>query len=172
MTGFEAPTRRDYRWICAFALISVVTLTAAGFLRFFVLPVISPRVNIRWADTVDDAARVDLERRLKLFAGEQREGTTWTYDLGDPSSRGVKALIADPAVADTFHINRSRATVSSDAPRGTTRIGQGRLSIWRDSPVLNWVVRLALSILAVSTAWLASSATRGMRRSPPSSDSK
>lgn len=165
---YSTPTGRDRRWICGFALVSVVTLAATGALRVFVLPAVSPRVNIRWADRVDDAARVELERRLKLYAGEQREGTTWMYDLGDPTSRGIDALITHPAVADTFHINRSRGTVSSDAPRGTTRIGRGPLSIWRDSPVLSWVVRLALSLLAVSAVWLVSSATPRTKKSPPS----
>ena len=155
MTELEPPTRGDYRRVWALALVSVVVLAGVGLLRVFVPPAFGPRVNIRWADDVDDAARVDLEWLLKLLAGEQREGTTWLYDLGDPTPSGIKELIAHPSVADTFHIDRKLGTVSKDAPQGTTRIAHGRLSMWRDSPLFNWLTRLSLSVLAVSALWLA-----------------
>ncbi len=167
VTELEPPTRGDYRRIWALALVSVVVLTSVEVLRVFVPPAISPRVNIRWAEGVDDAARVNFERLLKLSAGEWREGTTWMYDLGDPTPSGVRELIAHPSVEDTFHIDRRLDIVSRDAPRGTTRIADGHLSMWRDSPLFNWLTRLSLSVLAISALWLATTGRAARESATP-----
>jgi hypothetical protein len=135
----------------ASAIVLVLTLAA----RLLAPPSIVPRVNVRWSDNVTEADRLRLETDLRLLAGEQREGTTWAYDLGDPSWRGVRRLIAEPAVADTHYLNRRFGLVSRDAPKGTTQLSAGPLSRWRDSAVAGWTVRLSLALLVVSTAWLA-----------------
>jgi hypothetical protein len=131
-----------------------MALAAVGLVRLLVPPAVAPRINVRWADGVSDADRDRLESRLRLVAAEQREGTTWVYDLADPSWRGVRALVAEPAVADTHYVNRRLGIVSSDAPAGTTRIARGALSQWRDSPAAGWIVRLSLCFFVVSGLWL------------------
>jgi hypothetical protein len=148
------PAAPDHRRIRRLAIGSLVALAAVVALRLVVPPEIAPRVNVRWADGVGDEDRVRLESRLQLLAGERREGSTWAYDLVDPSWSGIRALVGEPAVADTHYVNRRFGIVSSDAPAGTTRIARGPLSQWRDSPVAAWAVRLSLSFLIVSGAWL------------------
>jgi hypothetical protein len=152
----------DHRRIRGLAIGSLIVLAAAGAVHVSVPPALAPRVNVRWADSVTDAERARLESRLQLFAGELREGTTWAYDLGDPSVGGVRALVTEPSVADTHYVNRRLGTVSSDAPAGTTLIARGVLSRWRDSPAAPWAARLSASCLIVSALWLLINA-RGRR---------
>jgi hypothetical protein len=145
-------------------MVFVLTLTV----RLLAPPSIVPRINVRWSDNVTEADRVRLETDLRLLAGEQREGTTWTYDLGDPSWRGVRRLIAEPTVADTHYLNRRFGLVSRDAPEGTTRLSAGALSRWRDSAIAGWTLRLSLALFVVSTAWLAiNGRTTGIPPRPP-----
>ena len=157
MTSLRTSAAADHRRIRRLAAGSLVVLAGIGALYLLVPPSVAPRVNVRWADGVGDTERVAHESRLRLMAGERREGSTWAYDLGDPSWRGVRALIAEPAVADTHYLNRRFGVVSRDAPAGTTRITQGALSAWRDSAVAAWMARLAFSLLIVSGLWLATS---------------
>ena len=91
---------------------------------------------------------------MKLLEGERLEGTTWAYDLADPSPQAIGAIVAHPSVADTGNINRSRLTVSDDTRVGKTRI-RGGLSQWRDAPLIPWLTRLASAFLVVSGLWLA-----------------
>lgn len=48
-----------------------------------------------------------LEDRFHLASGELREGTTWSYQLTDPSWLNIHAMVRDAAVDDTANINRS-----------------------------------------------------------------
>lgn len=85
---------------------------AAGVLTWLLLAAVVPirpvDINVRWADGTDAAARAARESRLSLTAGEQAEGTTWRYRLADPSTTNIRALVQDPAVADTHRLNRLR----------------------------------------------------------------
>jgi hypothetical protein len=144
----------EVRRVQALAAASLLVLVIAGLIRVFSLPAVAPRINVRWAGEVDDRQRGALERELGLTAGERREGSTWAYDLTNPSWRGVKALIAHPAVADTHYINRRWGLVAADAPRGTTAIEAGGIGAWRDSALVAWARRFALALLAVSLLWL------------------
>lgn len=74
-------------------------------------------VNVRWADSVDGAVRHRLEQRYGLAAGESREGTTWGYALIDRSRANIRALVGDPAVADTHQIHRTAFRVGYLAQR-------------------------------------------------------
>ena len=145
----------DYRRIQVLAIASAIVLVGTGLIRVFASPSVAPRINIRWADRVSDLERATLEQQFRLHEGERREGSTWAYDLRDPSWPAVRALIAHPAVADTHYINRRFGMVSADAPRGATRLPPGGLTGWRDSFIVEWAGRLALSILLVSLVWLA-----------------
>jgi hypothetical protein len=95
-------------WVLAAAAYGTVRLT------------FGPRavnVNVRWAAEVDAAARQQLERRYGLADGEPREGTTWGYALTDLSRANIRALVGDPAVADTHQIHRTAFRVGYFAPR-------------------------------------------------------
>ena len=150
---------RDHQQIQALAIVSAIGLAGAYLTYVFVPPATAPRINVRWADTVTDSTRPTFERQLRLLAGEHLEGTTWAYDLEDPSQCGIEALITHSAVEDTHHIERPLRTVSADAPRGLTRI-RGGLSNFRDGLPLEWIGRLSLSFLVVSGIWLATTGRR------------
>jgi hypothetical protein len=153
----------DYRRIQVLAIASAIVLVGAELIRVFASPSVAPRINIRWADGVSDADRGRLEQQFRLFAGEWREGSTWAYDLRDPSWSAVRRLVNDRAVADTHYINRRFGIVAPDAPPGTTRLPSGGLRGWRDSAVVEWAGRLAFSILLVSLVWLATSGRTARR---------
>jgi hypothetical protein len=74
-------------------------------------------VNVRWAADIDEAERLRLEQRFGLTNGEQREGTTWGYALTDRSRANIRALVEDPAVADTHQIHRTAFRVGYFAQR-------------------------------------------------------
>src|SRR5919109_4241839 len=74
-------------------------------------------VNVRWAASVDDAERQRFEQRFGLTDGELREGTTWGYALIDRSRVNIRAIVEDPAVADTHQIHRTAFRVGYFADR-------------------------------------------------------
>jgi hypothetical protein len=76
-------------------------------------------VNVRWEPSVDVSARQTLEARFRLLDGERLDGSTWRYDLVDPSPDIIGPLVRDPAVADTHHIDRARLAL--DGAERTTR---------------------------------------------------
>ena len=154
VTDTPHPTRQDCRHVGALALASMLVLAAVGYLNVFVAPAFAPRIYVRWVEGISDTARAGNERQLKLLEGERLEGTTWAYDLADPSPQAIGAIVAHPSVADTGNINRSRLTVSDDTRFGKTRI-RGGLSQWRDAPLIPWLTRLASAFLVVSGLWLA-----------------
>ena len=73
--------------------------------------VTGPRVAVRWAASVNDASRVEFERRYSLENGRRDGGPEWRYQLGDRSRENIGALVRDPAVADTGYIDRTQLTV-------------------------------------------------------------
>jgi hypothetical protein len=96
--------------LCAFAAL------AYGIVRL----TFGPRpvyVNVRWSADVDAAARQRLEQRFGLTDGELREGTTWGYALTDRSRGNIRALVEEPAVADTHQIHRTAFRVGYFAQR-------------------------------------------------------
>jgi hypothetical protein len=75
-------------------------------------------VHVRWAPSVDQARRAELERRYSLTTGEFREGTTWNYFLNDVSTSNIRALVEDPLVEDTHYLHRTKFRVWRTATRG------------------------------------------------------
>lgn len=98
------PSRRRRWWIAAAAVMLAI-------LALVEVQVINPRVHVRWQEGITPAQRGELERRYDLAAGEPVEGSTWRYELRDPSRDTVGALVNDPAVADTGYIDRTTLTV-------------------------------------------------------------
>lgn len=74
-------------------------------------------VNVRWAPSVGDAERADLEAKYGLLLLQPHAERTWVYRLRDSSRPAVQALVSDPRVEDTYGIDRNDFRVS--APRLT-----------------------------------------------------
>ena len=72
--------------------------------------VTGPRIAVRWAASVSDGGRAELERRYSLQDGRRDGGPEWRYQLGDRSRENIGALVRDPAVADTGYIDRVQLT--------------------------------------------------------------
>ena len=64
------------------------------------------KVDVRWAATVDDGARVQLEQRYRLARPDPKEDRTFSYALTDRSLENVRNLVRDSAVEDTQGIDR------------------------------------------------------------------
>jgi len=75
-------------------------------------------VNVRWAATVDDATRGQLERAYHLTRGELREGRTWGYYLTDVSTNNIRGLVESAMVEDTHQIHRTAFRIWRTATRG------------------------------------------------------
>lgn len=82
----------------------------------FYIDVGEQRVNVRWAPSVTDDARLNLERRFGLIEGEPREVPTWSYRLVNRSRTNIAALVNHPLVKDTHYIDRSAFRVELDRP--------------------------------------------------------
>ena len=92
------------RIVAAFAVVTAV----AWIVLSFVWPRTPIDINVRWKQELDDAQRLELERRFQLMAGRQAEGTTWQYQLTDPSTANIRALVQSEQVDDTAHVDRAR----------------------------------------------------------------
>ena len=74
------------------------------------------KVNVRWAATVDDAARFRLEQRYTLARPDAQGDRTFSYALTDRSHENISNIVSDPAVEDTHQIDRREFQVESSAP--------------------------------------------------------
>ena len=79
-------------------------------------PPSGPRVNVRWADRIDAAARAQLEGKYELLSPEHVEGPTWSYVPMHIDREHIGPLVDDPAVADTHGINRPGHVLETDPP--------------------------------------------------------
>ena len=94
------------------ALIAILTLVR--------VTVTDPVVQVRWHDDVSIADRVALEHRYEL-RNAFPAGDGWRYELGERSQENIGALIQDPAVYSTDHIDRDALTPED---------GDIRVTIW------------------------------------------
>ena len=78
----------------------------------------SAYIHVRWAASVDDTARHNLERTYSLTQAEHREGRTWSYFVTDVSGGNIERLITNPAVEDTHNLHRTAFRPWRTAPRG------------------------------------------------------
>jgi hypothetical protein len=81
-----------------------------------VSPPADRRVNVRWAEGVDDESRVRLEAQHGLLKPEHVEGSTWSYVLANEDREPLARLVDDPAVADTHGIDRAARKVDISEP--------------------------------------------------------
>lgn len=78
-------------------------------------------VHIKWQPTVTESERHTLETRFALADGEQVDQHTWRYDLLDPSPDNIRAIVIEPAVADTNDIDRPNGAIDAAATRTARR---------------------------------------------------
>lgn len=86
----------------AFLAISLFS----GLALLLLLPHQPITIHVRWTPDADAYRRPALEQQLKLGAGRRSEGTTWVYQLDDPSTNDIRAIVTHPDVEDTAHLNR------------------------------------------------------------------
>ena len=147
----------DQTHVRVLAAAAALVLIAVWTIRVFVPGASAPRVHVRWDMDLNDPDRRGLERRFSLLEGERIDGTTWSYDLADPSSTVISEIVGHPSVADTHYIDRANAEVSGDAPPGRTRI-HGGLSVARDSRLFAWAERFLAALVLLSGVWLLTAA--------------
>jgi hypothetical protein len=70
---------------------------------------------------VTTADRQELEAQYRLADPEQLDDRTWRYDLIDPRTDSIRAIVNDPAVADTHDINRDGYALDAAAVRTSRR---------------------------------------------------
>ena len=113
------------------------------------------QINVRWVAGVGEELRETLTERYLLTKPEQRDladvnQNTWTYYLLDTSSENIQALVEDPAIDDTHHLDRGAFKVSETALWGdgdTWAVHQVRFLrrvpwlVWPTIPVL-WISTL------------------------------
>jgi hypothetical protein len=146
-------SRGERRQVAYLAIIAVATYAGLAGLRL-ASPPLAPRVNVRWG-SVSTEQRRQIERQLSLVAPQHLEGTTWAYDLANPSAGGIDALVHHAAVEDTHGIDRATGTIATDARRGSTRIGRYPLGAWVDSEPIAWLAPGCLWAALLSGIWLA-----------------
>jgi len=71
------------------------------------------RVNLRWAEGIDQTDRWRLEAEYGLRRPNE-DGSTWSYVLTDVSRAGIAAVVDDPLVADTHGIDRAGRRIDLD----------------------------------------------------------
>ena len=135
------------------AIRAAACLAAAGLL-LVLIPVVfgSPRpmLRIEWRN-ISDTDREALERRWDLTALERRDGTSRFYAIGDTSDATLRAIMTNPAVADTDGIDGGDMRIPNN-PTLTEPVGGwfGNAPEWL--AVLTRRVAYLLLIMAVVVA--------------------
>ena len=108
-------------WWRTIALAGALISACLPFVVRAVIGQAGSRVHVRWQASVDPTERQHLEARYRLADGRRLDATTWRYDLIDPSSGNIRALVSDPAVADTHDIDRPNYSLDPAAVRTARR---------------------------------------------------
>lgn len=93
---------------------------------------------MRWRQDVSASQRAALEQRFHLARGEPGEGTTWAYDLEDPSFVNIRAMVREPSVDDTASINR-RLFRPAFAQDRIARIAVGAMVVGVAAALVAWL---------------------------------
>ena len=107
---------------------------------------------MHWQVDIDQDLRNSLEERYSLRE-QFNQGFSFTYDLLDQSRSNIQALVGDPAVVGTDHIDRTRFTVAPSAA-----VGKGRTGLawrWGIEKRLPLVTALAWVLFLVGSAIMA-----------------
>jgi arabinofuranosyltransferase len=74
------------------------------------------RIVVRWDPSLSDNDRAGLERTLALTDSEAGSQHTWNYRVRDRSDSNVRAIVQNPKVIETSHIDRTRFRLQLDRP--------------------------------------------------------
>lgn len=108
-------------------------------------------VYVRWQPSIGEPARAALENRFHLADGRQLDQHTWRYDLIEPSRENIRALVIDPAVADTHDIDRPSYSLT---PSATRTLRRQRFSSGADAVVAaaDWLAITLVTLAGVLIA--------------------
>jgi hypothetical protein len=85
-----------------------------------------PVVNVQWQAEVPDAVVAQHEAQHGLTRLDPIGPRSWQYELSDWSRAGLRRLVTDPAVRDTYGINRSEFALEGEA-QSESRLLRARL---------------------------------------------
>ena len=113
----------------------------------------APIVNIRWREGLSEEARQQAER--DLYVAEYLEnGNEGHYEVQSPRRRDIAAIVAHPDVADTFRIDRKRATITADSYPSSRRVWWAGPFKGLHSPVQFRVVAGLIGLVTIVCAWI------------------
>jgi hypothetical protein len=140
----------------------VVCVSLAAGLPIAARAVAGPRgalVTVRWEQSIDATTRQRLQTQFRLTDGEPLDASTWRYDLTDPSPDILRALVVDPAVADTHGIDRRNFTLDGAERTARARMLYGDVLVRAADAVATILISfLALLTLVVGAKTPAASA--------------
>ncbi len=113
-------------------------------------PTPAPRagVNIRWARSTSDETRARLVERYSLEEAAKIADRSWKYFAADTSRGTLEAIVTDPAVEDTYGVDR-RWYFLTEPPR------EPPLESWRRAvPLLRMSLLPGVFTVQNGTAWL------------------
>ena len=114
------------------------------------------RTHVRWADEVEDAARLEREQRYALTKSARTDDVhTWSYELANNAPENIRALVGDPLVVDTNGVDRntSRIPTESWGMRTMRQLLSFRRAALTQDNALAWLYYATL-LLPVVGAWL------------------
>lgn len=113
-----------WRLVTRLPALAALGALLTGVLVPFILNVQIPLVNVRWRTGVPEVERQYVAKHLSLRLRETREGDLWVCTLSNTSRENIAAIVASPAISDTYGLNRDTLTPSGD----------------RSIPVSKWLV--------------------------------
>lgn len=141
------------RLTAASAFCIALAITAA----YFITRAPAPTIRVRWHADVTPERQLALERKYALV-NRRSPNRSFAYDVLDTTRRNLRALVEDPAVADTNDVDRRAFTIDDDADAGEVeRWIAHQLPGLRDARV-RWA--LAVALAAIGLAALARSGLR------------
>lgn len=113
----------------------------------------APIINIRWQEGLSEEARRQAERDLYVneYLENENEGH---YEVLSPRRRHIAAIVAHPDVADTFRIDRARATISEDSYPSSRRLWWAGPFMGANSTVQFRVVAALVALITLLCASL------------------
>jgi len=133
-----------------------------------VTPPADRRVNVRWAENVDEADRQARAAAYGLSSSALVEGTTWSYVPTDTGAATLGGLVADPTVEDTSGIDRQTMTLADERlwARMQRQIGLLRTQLLpgvaTGPNALAWLYYVFLLVPVASAACLVVTVRRGV----------
>lgn len=109
------------RWL--YLSVALVCLAISGAIvttyRLTVEP--APIVYVRWREGLPEPDRRDREEQFWLAGPEAVDEGTLAYEVVDPSSSNIEALVKSPDATDTHFIDRQTYEIEAIAPLGPPR---------------------------------------------------